>query len=99
MRGGRVSAAETLFEEAKMHYAATFLGKNPEALDEAIALHYAGMAEVAFQMKKLVEYRRHCRDDNCEQCIAYMREQIRKGHMHAFGTHPNWPEPTPGESG
>ena len=86
-----MSYLETLVQEAQAFYIANRFNEHPEALDEAIALHYASMAAYAFQMKKLVEFRRCGRNDNCEQAIAYMREQIRKAHVHAFGMEPNWP--------
>lgn len=91
-----MSFAQSRFEEAKAFHICDMLGRCPAALDEALAAHYSSLAATGMSLRKLCDVRRQSMSDadrtNINGCIHYLKAQLRRAHIDAFGLPPNWPE-------
>jgi hypothetical protein len=83
---------ESHYQEAMNYHVCRRLGECPEALDEAVAVHYSTLVETARSMKILCDHRRRFgADKNTNECIQHLKTCIQKAHVAAFGLPPNWP--------
>lgn len=83
---------QTRLEDARRAMAKKSLESCPWLLFEKVADHYASLAHLAMQLKRMVDETRFSgRSENIDQVMTYALQIIHASHCDTFGYPPAWP--------
>jgi hypothetical protein len=80
----------TRYERARAEHQFWTLSQSEELQEYRIAEHYAAFAQLAMQLRKLIELRKHESTPELNDTIRYLTSKIREGHVMEFGIELNW---------
>lgn len=91
-----LSATQIRYEQARAEMKRAMFNRDPEALMEAVATHYASLASMAMMARKALETKRHGRMsgilemNSTDEFLAMVRRKIVEIHIADFGVPPSW---------
>ena len=79
------------FEQARQRHQFEMLSRSVELQEEAIVNHYVAFANLAMQLRTLVNQRKLIRSEESDDLIRFLVGKIKQGHLMEFGIQLEWP--------